>query len=110
MTVEVIVPEENIGDITGDLNRRRGRLLSVDAKGHNQIIKAAVPMSEILSYAPDLRSMTSGRGTFHMEFSHYENVPPHLTDKIIQEAKQAQAEHQRDRNERMCRKIALGLG
>lgn len=93
MTVEVVVPEENIGDITGDLNRRRGRLLSVDAKGHNQIIKAAVPMSEILTYAPDLRSMTSGRGTFQMEFSHYEEVPHHLVEKIVQEAKQAQAEH-----------------
>lgn len=93
MTLEVTVPEEHTGDITGDLNRRRGRLLSVDAKGHNQIIKAAVPMSEVLSYAPDLRSMTSGRGTFHMEFSHYEEVPHHLAEKIIQEAKQAQAEH-----------------
>jgi len=93
MTLEVTVPEENTGDITGDLNRRRGRLLSVDAKGHNQIIKAAVPMSEVLSYAPDLRSMTSGRGTFHMEFSHYEEVPHHLVEKIIQESKQAHAEH-----------------
>ena len=95
MTVEVTVPEENVGDITGDMNRRRGRLLNVDAKGHNQIIKAAVPMSEMLSYAPDLRSMTSGRGTFQMEFSHYEILPPHLAEKIIQEAKQAQAEHAR---------------
>ena len=95
MTVEVTVPEEHVGDITGDMNRRRGRLLNVDAKGHNQIIKASVPMSEMLSYAPDLRSMTSGRGTFHMEFSHYEILPPHLADKIIQEAKQAQAEHAR---------------
>jgi elongation factor G len=93
MKAEVTVPEENVGDITGDLNRRRGRLLSVDAKGHNQIIKAAVPMSEMLSYAPDLRSMTSGRGTFHLEFSHYEEVPHHLTEKIIQETKQAHAEH-----------------
>jgi elongation factor G len=92
MTIEVVVPEENTGDITGDLNRRRGRLLNVDAKGHNQIIKAAVPMSEILTYAPDLRSMTSGRGTFQMEFSHYEEVPHHLVEKIIQEAKQVQAE------------------
>jgi elongation factor G len=95
MTIEVVVPEENIGDITGDLNRRRGRLLSVDAKGNNQIIKAAVPMAEVLSYAPDLRSMTSGRGTFQMEFSHYEEVPHHLAEKIIQEAKQAQAENAR---------------
>jgi elongation factor G len=95
MTVEVTVPEEYIGDITGDLNRRRGRLLSVDAKGHNQIIKAAVPMAELLSYAPELRSMTSGRGTFQMEFSHYEEVPHHLSEKIIEEAKQAQAENAR---------------
>jgi len=95
MTIEVSVPEEYIGDITGDLNRRRGRLLSVEAKGSNQIIKAAVPMSEVLSYAPDLRSMTSGRGTFQIEFSHYEEVPHHLTEKIIQEAKQAQAENAR---------------
>ncbi len=95
MTVEVSVPEEYIGDITGDLNRRRGRLLSVEAKGSNQIIKAAVPMSEVLSYAPDLRSMTSGRGTFQLEFSHYEEVPHHLVEKIVQEAKQAQAEHAR---------------
>jgi len=95
MTVEVSVPGEYIGDITGDLNRRRGRLLSVDVKGHNEIIKAAVPMAEMLSYAPDLRSMTSGRGTFQMEFSHYEEVPHHLVEKIIQEAKQAQAEHGR---------------
>jgi elongation factor G len=95
MKAEVTIPEENVGDITGDLNRRRGRLLSVDAKGHSQIIKAAVPMSEILTYAPDLRSMTSGRGTFHLEFSHYEEVPHHLTEKIVQESKQAQAEHAR---------------
>jgi elongation factor G len=94
MKAEVSVPEEHIGDITGDLNRRRGRLLSVDAKGHTQIIKAAVPMSEILTYAPDLRSMTSGRGTFHLEFSHYEEAPHHLIEKIIQETKQAHAEHQ----------------
>jgi elongation factor G len=95
MTVEIVIPEEYVGDITGDINRRRGRLLNVDAKGHNQIIKASVPMAEMLSYAPDLRSMTSGRGTFHMEFSHYEVLPPHLTEKIIQEAKQAHAEHAR---------------
>ncbi len=95
MIMEVSIPEEYIGDITGDLNRRRGRLLSVDAKGNNQLIKAAVPMSEVLTYAPDLRSMTSGRGTFQMEFSHYEEVPHHLVEKIIQEAKQTQAEHAR---------------
>lgn len=92
MQMEVTVPEEYTGDITGDLNRRRGRLNNVDAKGNNQIIQAAVPMAEILSYAPDLRSMTSGRGTFEMAFSHYEELPHHLTDKIIQESKRAQEE------------------
>ena len=92
MQMEITVPEEYTGDITGDLNRRRGRLNNVDAKGHNQIIQASVPMAEILTYAPDLRSMTSGRGTFEMAFSHYEEVPHHLTDKIVHESKQAQDE------------------
>lgn len=92
MKMEISVPEEYTGDITGDLNRRRGRLNNVDAKGSNQVINASVPMAEILSYAPDLRSMTSGRGTFEMEFSHYEEVPHHLAEKIIEEVKQAREE------------------
>ncbi len=92
MQMEITAPEEYTGDITGDLNRRRGRLNNVDAKGNNQVIQASVPMSEILSYAPDLRSMTSGRGTFEMAFSHYEELPHHLTEKIVQESKQAQEE------------------
>ena len=66
MKMEISVPEEYTGDITGDLNRRRGRLNNVDAKGNSQVINASVPMAEILSYAPDLRSMTSGRGTFEI--------------------------------------------
>ncbi len=89
MHLDITVPEEYMGDISGDINRRRGRLVSVDAKGHSQIIKASVPMAEILTYAPDLRSMTSGRGTFEAGFSHYEEVPHHLTEKIIQESKRA---------------------
>ena len=92
MHLDITVPEEYMGDISGDINRRRGRLVSVDAKGNNQIIKASVPMAEILTYAPDLRSMTSGRGTFEVGFSHYEEVPHHLTEKIIQESKQAKEE------------------
>ena len=92
MHMEISVPEEYTGDITGDLNRRRGRLNNVDAKGNTQVIKASVPMSEILTYAPDLRSMTSGRGTFEMEFSHYEEAPHQLTEKIIEESKHAQEE------------------
>lgn len=95
MTIEVTVPEEYVGDITGDLNRRRGKLLGVDVKGHNQVIRAHVPMAEVLSYAPDLRSMTSGRGDFQVEFSRYDRVPPDLAEKIILQAKQAQAEQGR---------------
>lgn len=85
--VEITVPEENVGDIMGDLNSRRGRMSGVDAKGKAQVVKAAIPLAEMLRYAPDLDSMTSGSGTFTMEFSHYEEVPQHLAQKIIDEAK-----------------------
>ena len=87
MSMEVSVPDECMGDVIGDLNSRRGKVLGVDAKGHSQIIKAQVPMSEVLRYASDLRSMTSGRGEFQSEFSHYEELPPHLMEKVQAEAK-----------------------
>lgn len=87
MKVEVIVPDENMGDIMGDLNSRRGKIIGVETKGHNQVVKASVPMAEMLKYAPDLRSMTGGRGTFTMEFSHYEEVPGQIAEKIIDAAK-----------------------
>ncbi len=87
MKMEIIVPEENLGDVMGDLNSRRGKILGVEAKGNNQVIRAYVPMAEILRYAPDLRSMTGGRGTFTMEFSHYEEVPQNIAQKIIEQAK-----------------------
>jgi elongation factor G len=87
MKVEVTAPDENIGDVIGDLNSRRGRVLNVNAKGNYQVIQANVPMSEMLKYAPDLNSMTGGRGTFTMEFSHYEEVPAQLTDKIVAQTK-----------------------
>lgn len=89
MKVTVYVPEEYMGDIIGDLNGRRGRVLGMEAQGKIQAISAHVPMSEVLMYAPDLTSMTGGRGTFDMEFSHYEEVPPHLAEKIIAEAQAA---------------------
>lgn len=89
MNLDITVPDEYMGDISGDINRRRGRLISVDAKGNSQVIQASVPMAEILSYAPDLRSMTSGRGTFEGRFSHYEEVPHHLTEKIVEKSKRA---------------------
>ncbi len=89
MSMQVTVPEECMGDAIGDLNSRRGRVQGVEAKGHNQMIKAQVPMAEILRYAPDLTSMTSGRGEFQMEFSHYEELPAHLNEKVIKGAKVA---------------------
>ncbi|NLT22745.1 MAG: elongation factor G [Syntrophorhabdus sp.] len=87
MKMEVIVPDENMGDIMGDMNSRRGKIMGVETKGSNQVVKAVVPMAEVLRYAPDLRSMTGGRGTFTMEFSHYEEVPAQIADKIVEAAK-----------------------
>ncbi|HYD48788.1 MAG TPA: elongation factor G [Terriglobales bacterium] len=92
MNMEVAVPDDCMGDVIGDLNSRRGKVQSVDARGHGQVIKASVPMSEVLKYAPDLTSMTSGRGSFTMGFSHYEELPGHLVDKVVKEA-HAEREH-----------------
>lgn len=91
MNVEVIAPEENMGDIMGDLSSRRGRPQGSESMGEMQVIRAQVPLAEMLNYAPQLRSMTGGRGSFTMEFSHYEEVPPHLAEKIIAEAKSKKA-------------------
>ncbi len=87
MLMEINVPNDYMGDIIGDLNSRRGKVNGVEPMANSQLIKSQVPMSEVLKYAPDLRSMTGGRGMFTMEFSHYEEVPSHLTAKIIEAAK-----------------------
>ena len=92
MNLEVVVPEECMGDVMGDLNSRRGRISGMDAKGGSQVIKAQVPMAEVLKYASDLTSITSGRGLFSMEFSHYEEVPANLADKIIEAAAKPEEE------------------
>jgi len=89
MNVTITTPEDFMGDIMGDLNGRRGKVLGMDSAGRNQIIKANVPMAEFLTYAPDLRSMTGGRGIYTMEFSHYDEVPAQMTDKIIEEVNKA---------------------
>jgi len=86
MELEVITPEDFMGDIMGDLNSRRGRVLGMDSKGKNQIVKALVPMAEVLTYAPDMRSMTGGRGSFTMKFLQYDEVPVQLAQKIIDDA------------------------
>jgi elongation factor G len=89
MKVTITTPDEFMGDIMGDLNGRRGRVLGMDNAGKNQVINAQVPMAEFLSYASDLRSMTGGRGLFTMEFSHYDEVPAQIAAKIIEEAKKS---------------------
>lgn len=90
MKMEITVPEEVMGDVMGDLNGRRGRVLGMDSIGRSQIIKANVPMSEVLKYALDLNSMTAGRGFFTMEHSHYEEVPAQMAEKIIAAAKDSE--------------------
>ena len=91
MNVEVYAPDAYAGDLMGDLNSRRGRVQGMDSKAGNQVIKAQVPMSEMLSYAPTLTSMTQGRGDYTMEFSHYEVVPNQIAEKIVTQAKAAKA-------------------
>ena len=90
--IEVTAPSENMGDITGDLNGRRGRIQGMDSVGGVQVIKAQVPMSEIMRYATELRSMTGGRASFTMSFSHYDVVPQHVQQKVIAQAKPKQEE------------------
>jgi elongation factor G len=91
--VEVLVPESYTGDIIGDLNSKRGRILGMETTGSGkQRIKALVPQSEMTRYAIDLRSMTHGRGAFTMTFDHYEEVPSHLAEKVIAEAKKEREE------------------
>lgn len=91
MNVEIIVPEDVMGSITGDINSRRGRIMGMEPKGGNQVVKAQIPLAEMLKYATELRSLTAGRGAYHMEFSHYEDTPVKITQGIIaqyQESKQ----------------------
>jgi elongation factor G len=92
MNVEVTVPDEMTGDIIGDLNSRRGRVLGMDQGVGGQVVKATVPLAEMLRYASDLTSITSGRGMFTMEFDHYDEVPAHLSEKIIAATKTAKEE------------------
>ncbi len=87
VNIAIEVPDEYMGDVIGDLNGRRGRVMGMDTSGANQVIKGQVPLAEILKYAPDLRSMTSGRGNFTYTESHYEEVPAFIAEKIIAEAK-----------------------
>ncbi len=93
MSLSARVPEEEMGDIIGDLNAKRGRILGMEPQGDGTtVVQAQVPQAEVLRYASDLRSITGGRGTFAMTFSHYEEVAPHVAERVIAEAKQQKAE------------------
>lgn len=87
MDVEIEAPQDNSGDIMGDLNSRRGRVQGMEARGKQQVIKAQVPMSEMLNYQSTLNSITGARGSFHMQFSHYDPVPGNLSQKIIEQSR-----------------------
>jgi elongation factor G len=86
MHVEIVAPQEFSGDLMGDMNSRRGRIQGMDTRGNQQVIKAQVPLSEMLNYQPMLNSITAARGSYSMEFSHYDEVPAQVAQKIIAEA------------------------
>jgi len=91
MKVSVYTPEEHLGDVMGDLNGRRARILGIDRAGSMQVVQAYVPMAELINYAAAVTSLTGGRGYFEMEFSHYDEVPPHIAQRVIEEARRRQA-------------------
>jgi elongation factor G len=87
MRVEVVTPDQYMGDVTGDLNRRRGMLEGMDTRGNAQVIKAKVPLSEMFGYVTQLRSLSSGRASSTMEFSHYNPAPNNIAEEVIAKAK-----------------------
>jgi elongation factor G len=87
MKVEVLTPEQNMGDVVGDLNRRRGQIEGMDSKGNSQVIKAKVPLSEMFGYVTQLRTLTSGRATSTMEFSHYSEAPANIAADVVAKSK-----------------------
>jgi elongation factor G len=91
MKVEIVSPSDFVGDILGDVSSRRGRVLSSESRGTAQVIQAQVPMAEMLEYASALTSITGGQGEFHMEFSHYDEAPAQVKDRVIAEAQAARA-------------------
>ena len=93
-TMRVTVPDEFMGDVMGDLNNRRGRVLGMENRNNRAIINAEIPMAEILRYGTDLRSMTQGRGIYAIEFGRYEPVPSHMVDQVIMQSKQEEAEQE----------------
>jgi elongation factor G len=91
MNLEVMVPEKYMGDVIGDISSKRGKVLGMDSRGKLQVIKAQVPLAELSKYATELRSLTHGEGSFSMEFSHYDEVPREIAQKIIEESKKEES-------------------
>ncbi|MFH0771479.1 MAG: elongation factor G [Candidatus Omnitrophota bacterium] len=89
MDVEVVVPDDHLGQITGDINSRRGRIMGIEARGRQEYVKAMIPLAEMFKYATELRSMTGGRGSYSMKISHYEEVPSKVTQVIVSQSKKA---------------------
>jgi elongation factor G len=87
MKIEVLTPEENMGDVMGDLNRRRGQMQGLDSRNGVQVIKALVPLSEMFGYVTQLRTITSGRATSTMEFDHFEEAPRNVAEEVIAKSK-----------------------
>jgi elongation factor G len=92
MNVEVKVPEDFMGDVMGDMSSRRGKIQGMDPQGRFNVIRAQVPLAELYKYSTHLRSLTQGRGTHKREFSHYEEIPHDIAEKIIEEYKKAKEE------------------
>jgi elongation factor G len=87
MSVEVVVPEEYMGDVIGDLNSRRGRIMGMEGRAGAQVVSAMVPLAMMFGYATDVRSATQGRATYTMTFDHYEQVPKSVADEIVAKVK-----------------------
>ena len=98
MDVEIVVPGEFTGQVTGDINSRRGRIMGMENKGKNGVVKAKVPLAEMFKYASDLRSVTGGRGSYTMSFASYQVVPARLSQTVIEKAKQSKVEAQTAHN------------
>ncbi len=83
MNIEIVTPEEFLGDVIGDINSRRGKVQNIEKRGNAQVIRAKAPLSEMFGYATDLRSITQGRATYTMQFSHYDEVPKGVSEEIV---------------------------
>ncbi|MPM91698.1 Elongation factor G [bioreactor metagenome] len=83
VSVEVVTPEDYVGDVIGDISSRRGRIEGMETKANARIVRSFVPLAEMFGYATDLRSKTSGRATYSMQFDHYEQVPAEVAEKVL---------------------------